>query len=67
MEVDISLSSSCRAGSTDIPDPLSPLFPIVLRLQDNILYPHVVAKCMFVLVVLLLHGYVWGSIRVHHL
>ena len=25
-------SSSCRAGSTDIPDPLSPLFPIVHRL-----------------------------------
>ena len=24
-----SSSSSCRAGSTDIPDPLSPLFPIV--------------------------------------
>ena len=28
----ISLSSSCRAGSADIPDPLSPLFPIVRRL-----------------------------------
>ena len=27
-----SSSSSCRAGSTDIPDPLSPLFPIVHRL-----------------------------------
>ena len=27
----ISSSSSCRAGSTDIPDPLSPLFPIVYR------------------------------------
>ena len=25
------LSSSCRAGSTDIPDPLSPLLPIVHR------------------------------------
>ena len=25
-------SSSCRAASTDIPDPLSPLFPIVHRL-----------------------------------
>ena len=24
-------SSSCRAGSTDIPDPLSPLLPIVHR------------------------------------
>ena len=29
-------------------------------LLDNILYPHIVAECMFVLVVLLLHGYVWG-------
>ena len=27
-----SSSLSCRAGSTDIPDPLSPLFPIVHRL-----------------------------------
>ena len=26
------LSSSCSAASTDIPDPLSPLFPIVHRL-----------------------------------
>ena len=24
-------SSSCRTGSTDIPDPLSPLLPIVHR------------------------------------
>ena len=30
----ISLSSSCRAASTDIPDPLSPLFPIVHRLRQ---------------------------------
>ena len=29
-------------------------------LLDNILYPHIVAKCMFVLVVLLLPGHVWG-------
>ena len=35
-------------------------------LLDNIPYPHIVAECMFVLVVLLLHGHVWGSIRVHH-
>ena len=28
------LSLSCRAGSTDIPDPLSPLFPIVHRLRQ---------------------------------
>ena len=30
----MSSSSSCRAGSTDIPDPLSPLFPIVHRLRQ---------------------------------
>ena len=28
-----SSSSSCHAGSTDLPDPLSPLFPIVHRLR----------------------------------
>ena len=28
-------------------------------------YPHIAAECMFVLVILLLHGHVWGSIRVH--
>ena len=27
-------SSPCRAGSTDIPDPHSPLFPIVHRLRQ---------------------------------
>ena len=34
-------------------------------LPDNIPYPHIAAECMFVLVVLLLHGHVWGSIRVN--
>ena len=29
------------------------------------MYPHIAAECMFVLVVLLLRGHVWGSIRVH--
>ena len=29
-----SSSSSCRAGSTDIPDPLSQLFPIVPHLTQ---------------------------------
>ena len=57
-----SSSSSYRAGSMDIPDPLSPLLPIVHRprlgLQDNNPYPHIAAECMFVLVVLLLHGHV---------
>ena len=58
-------SSSCRAASTDIPDPLSPLLPIVL--QGYIPYPHIAAICMFELVVLLLPGHMWGSIGVHHL
>ena len=35
-------------------------------LLDNIPYPHIIAECMFLLVILLLHGHVWGSTRVHH-
>ena len=35
-------------------------------LLDYISYPHIVAECIFMLVVLLLHSHVWGSIRVHH-
>ena len=31
LSISSSSSSSCRAGSTDIPDPLSPLLPIVHR------------------------------------
>ena len=48
-------SSSCRAASTDIPDPLSPLLPIVhlAGLQGCIPYPHIATGCMFELVVLL--------------
>ena len=42
---------------------LSPL----AGLQGYIPYPHIAAECMFVLVVLLLPGYMWGSIGVHHL
>ena len=34
MTMSSSSSSSCRAGSMDIPDPLSPLFPIVHRLRQ---------------------------------
>ena len=59
-----------HAGSTDIPDPLSPLFLIIHRLRQVFWTTTcilTVAECMFVLVVLLLHGHVWGSIRVHHL
>ena len=36
-------------------------------LQGYILCPHIVAECKFELVVLLLHGHMWGSIGVHHL
>ena len=36
-------------------------------LQGRTLYPHITAGCMFVLVVLLLLGHIWGSIGVHHL
>ena len=35
-------------------------------LQGYILCPHIVAVCKFELVVLLLHGHMWGSIGVHH-
>ena len=58
-------SSSCRAASTDIPDPLSPLLPIVhclwqvFRATSCIL---TAAGYMFELVVLLLLGHMWGSI-----
>ena len=31
MYIYVNISSSYRAGSTDIPDPLSPLLPIVHR------------------------------------
>ena len=36
-------------------------------LQGYILCPRIVAVCMFVLVVLLLHGHMWGSTGVHRL
>ena len=36
-------------------------------LQGYILCPHIVAVFKFELVVLLLHGHMWGSIGVHHL
>ena len=47
----ISSSSSCCATSTDIPDPLLPLFHIrslpLAGLLDYIPYPHTAAVCMF--------------------
>ena len=59
--------SSCRAASTDIPDPLSPLLPIrsspPAGLQSYIMYPHIAVVCMFKLVVLLLLSHMWGVHR----
>ena len=40
------MSSSCLATSMDIPDPLSPLFPIIHHLwQGYIPYLHIAAVC----------------------
>ena len=61
-----SSSSSCRAASTDIPDPLSPLLPIVGP-QGYIPYPHRAAVRRFELFVLLLLGHKRGSIGEHHM
>ena len=36
-------------------------------LQGHTLYPYIADECMFMLVVLLLPGLIWGSIGVHHL
>ena len=55
----ISSSSSYRADSTTLATPPHRSSPKV-GLQDSTPYPHIAAECMFVLVVLLLHGHVWG-------
>ena len=64
-------SSSCRAASMDIPDPLLPLLPYRSSLlagpQGYILYPHRAAVCRFKLVTLLLLSHVRGSIGEHHM
>ena len=52
-----------RPSLATFPNRSSPL----AGLLDYIPYPHIVAECMFVLVVLLLLGHMRGSIRVHHL
>ncbi len=57
-------ASSCRAANTES-QTLSRHFSLSAGLQGYIPYSHIAAECMFVLVVLLLHGHVWGSIRVH--
>ena len=66
-----SSSSSYLAASTDIPDPLSPLFPYrsspLAGLLGYIPYLHIAAVCKFLLVVLLQLGHMWGSRGIHHL
>ena len=63
-----SSSLSCRAASTDIPDPLSPRLPIIHRLRLVFIpYPHIAAVCIFELVVLLLIGHMRGSTGARHL
>ena len=62
----ISSSSSCRAASTDIPDPplsTSPYHSSPLAgLQGYIPYHHIAAVCMFKLAVLLLIGHMRGYV-----
>ena len=65
-----SSSSSCRAASTDIPDPFStsPYHSLPpAGLQGYILYHHIAAVWMLELVVLLLIGHMRGSTGVHDL
>ena len=66
-----SSSSSCRATSMYIPHSLSLATPHLSSLpagpQGYTLYPNKVAVCGFELAALILHGYVKGSIGVHHL
>ena len=63
------VTSSRRASSTDIADPLvtSPYHSSLLAgLQGYIPYLHIAAVCMFEQVILLLLGHMWGSIGVYH-
>ena len=64
----LSSSSSCHAINTDIPDPLSPLLPIVpAGPQDYTPYLQRAAVCRFELIALFLLGHVKGCIGVYHL
>ena len=60
---------SCRQYGYPWPSLATPPYhsspPAGLRVY--ILCPHIVAVCKFELVVLLLHGHMWGSIGIHHL
>ncbi len=40
---------------------------VLAGLQGYILYPPIAAECMFLLVVLLLPGHMWGSIGLYHM
>ena len=64
-----SSSSSCRAISADIPDPLSPHLPIVHCFWQvfRVTYRHRSAVCRFDLIVLPLLVHVKRSTVVHHL
>ena len=62
-ETIIIIIMSCWPSLATFPFRSSPL----AGLLDYIPYPHIVAEYMFVLVFLLLHGHMWGSIRVYHL
>ena len=59
-------SSSCHAISIDIPDPHSPLFPIVHCFRQVLMATsRIVTELLYV--VLPLHAHVKGYIGVHHL
>ena len=59
----------CRQHGYPWPSLATSLYPSSppAGLQVYILCPHIVAVCKFELVILLLHGHMWGSIGVHHL
>ena len=66
-KLDMSSSSSCRATSTDIPDPLSPLLPIIHRFwqvfrSTSCILTYLLDVCSE-LVVLLLLGHIAGVHR----
>ena len=65
----IIIIKSCRQHGYPRPSLVTSPYPSSppAGLQGYILCPHIVAVCEFELVVLLLHGHMWGSIGVHHL
>ena len=67
MNSSLSSSSSCRAASADIPDPISPPLPIIHRFwlvfRATSRIPHIAPVCMFEKVVQLLPGHMWWGHR----